>query len=137
MRLSKTTEYAIRVMVYLANHMDQRYSVNELHKTLNIPYKYLGRLMNRLSAANLVEVLQGKQGGYRIIQNLANIYLYQIVGVVEGLDDYQRCLLGFEDCSEVNPCSLHQFWGEERERIKDMLYNTTLADLNKDKKIRF
>ncbi len=137
MRFSKTTEYAIRVMVYLAKHTEQRYSVNELHRTLGIPYKYLGRLMNRLSSANLAEVVQGKQGGYRIIQNLANIYLYQIVGVVEGLDDYQRCLLGFEECSDAHPCSLHQFWGEERERIKVMLFNTTLADLKMDTNVRF
>jgi len=137
MRFSKTTEYAIRVMVFLANHTEQRYSVNELHKVLGVPYKYLGRLMNRLSAANLVEVMQGKQGGYRITQNLASIYLYQIVGVVEGLDDYQRCVLGFDECSDDNPCSLHKFWMEHRERIKNMIYTTTLADLNKTVNMKF
>jgi len=129
MRFQKTTEYAIRVMVFLADHKEDKYSANQLHQLLQIPYKYLGRLMNKLSGAGLVEVTQGKQGGYRIIQDLSGIYLYEIVGVVEGLDDYQRCVLGFPECSSENPCSLHHIWLERQESIKVMIYNTTLADL--------
>lgn len=129
MRFQKTTEYAIRVMVYLADHKDERYSVNRLHRILKIPYKYLGRLMHKLSGAGLVNVTQGKQGGYRIIQNLSKIYLSEIVNVVEGLDDYDRCVLGFPECSSENPCSLHQIWLERQESIKKMIYDTTLADL--------
>jgi Rrf2 family protein len=137
MRFQKTTEYAIRVMTYLADHPDERYSVNQLHKRLQIPYKYLGRLMHNLSTAGLVEVTQGKQGGYRIIKELAGIYLYEIVGVVEGLDDYDRCVLGFPECSPDNPCSLHQIWMERQESIKEMIYNTTLADLHGDSSTKY
>lgn len=133
MRFQKTTEYAIRVMVFLADHDAQRYSVNALSKSLKIPYKYLGRLMNKLSSAGLVEVAQGKHGGYHISQSLQTIYLYNIVGVVEGLDNYDRCVLGFPECSDENPCSLHQIWLLRQETIKEMLYNTSLADLQKDR----
>ena len=129
MRFQKTTEYAIRVMVYLADHREDRYSANQLHQILQIPYKYLGRLMQKLSNAGLVEVAQGKQGGYRIIQDLSNIYLSEIINVVEGLEDYGRCVLGFPECSEENPCSLHKIWLERQESVKKMIYDTTLADL--------
>jgi len=132
MRFQKTTEYAIRVMVFLADHDDQRYSVNALSKSLKIPYKYLGRLMNKLSGAGLVDVTQGKHGGYHISQSLQTIYLYNIVGLVEGLDNYDRCVLGFPECSDEHPCSLHQIWLSRQETIKEMLYNTSLADLQKD-----
>lgn len=137
MKFNKTTEYAIRVMVFLADHKDERYSVNKLHQILKIPYKYLGRLMHKLSAAGLVNVTQGKQGGYRIYQELSRIYLYEIVGVVEGLEDYQRCVLGFPECSSENPCSLHNIWIERQESIKEMIYNTTLADLKGDANTKY
>lgn len=137
MRFQKTTEYAIRVMVFLADHPDQRYSVNQLHRILEIPYKYLGRLMHKLSGAGLVDVAQGKQGGYRILKNLAELYLYEIVGVVEGLDDYEGCVLGFPECSSENPCPLHKLWLERQESIKEMIYNTTLADLHGDVHTRY
>jgi Rrf2 family protein len=116
-------------MVFLANHLEERYSVNRLHQVLDIPYKYLGRLMQRLSNAGLVDVTQGKKGGYRIIRDLSEIYLHEIVGVVEGLGDYHRCVLGFAECSSENPCPLHHMWVERQESIKDMVYRTTLADL--------
>ncbi len=137
MKFNKTTEYAIRVMVFLADHKDERYSVNQLHQILKIPYKYLGRLMHKLSAAGLAHVTQGKQGGYRIFQDLSRIYLYEIVGVVEGLEDYQRCVLGFPECSSENPCSLHHIWIERQESIKEMIYNTTLADLKGDANTKY
>jgi len=67
MRFQKTTEYAIRVMVFLAAHEEEVFSASRLHEILNIPYKYLGRLMNHLTRAGFAGVRRGKQGGYRII----------------------------------------------------------------------
>lgn len=137
MRFQKTTEYAIRVMVYLANHQEELYSVNQLHQILHIPYKYLGRLMNTLSRAGLVEVVQGKYGGYRLNPDRQNVYLYEIIGVVEGLENYERCVLGFENCADENPCPLHQFWLQHREGIKNLIYNTQLLDLEKQNNMKF
>ncbi len=131
MRLQKTTEHAIRVMTYLAVNKDKRFSVNTLHKELDIPYKYLGRLMSKLAQAGLVQVEQGKHGGYRLARQLDKIYLYEVVGVVEGLDDYDRCILGFPNCSNENPCPLHYYWTNIQAQLKELLYNTTLADLEK------
>jgi len=129
MRFQKTTEYAIRVMVYLASHRDGRYSTNHLHRELNIPYKYLGRLMKKLSDSGLIDVTQGKHGGYVISKDLSNIYLYHIIDTVEGLDNYSRCILGFPECSEEHPCSLHGRWLPHQESIKNMIYSTNLEDL--------
>jgi Rrf2 family iron-sulfur cluster assembly transcriptional regulator len=129
MKFQKTTEYAIRVMVFLAKNCARRYSVNRLHTSLNIPNKYLGRLMSLLNQAGLVSVQQGKQGGYRINGQRSPIYLYEIIGVVEGLQNYDRCILGFDECSTENPCSLHQYWLIYKERLKDMIFNIDLEDL--------
>ncbi len=131
MKFSKTTEYAIRVMVYLSDHREFLYSVNKLHLLLNVPYKYLGRLMSKLASAGLVESVKGKDGGYRICDSCEPIYLYQIVEVVDGLSDYSRCVLGFDECSDENPCSLHKEWLPHLSGIKEMLYNVNLKDLAK------
>ncbi|RLD09699.1 Rrf2 family transcriptional regulator [candidate division KSB1 bacterium] len=134
MHFRKTTEYAIRVMTFLAENAGERFPVSNLNKRLNIPYKYLGRLMNQLAQKDLVQVAQGKYGGYMIEPSrLADIFLYQIVDAVEGLGDYDRCILGFPECSDEHPCALHHLWVKQREAIKKMLYTTSLADLvNRD-----
>ena len=137
MRFQKTTEYAIRVMVFLTNNPDAWYSANRLHKILDIPYKYLGRLMHTLTKAGLLEVSMGKQGGYRINTDRATIYLYEIIGAIEGLDSYNRCVLGFAECSEENPCPLHQHWLKQQEGLKEMVYNISLKDLEGGLNIRY
>lgn len=129
MRLSKTSEYAIRVMIWLCRHKDEIHSVNNMHEELDISYKYLAKLMRKLASANLVEVIRGKKGGYRLSSSSKEIYLYQIVDVVDGLDDYSRCVLGFSECSETNPCPMHKVWKRPITELRDTLYNTSLRDL--------
>ncbi len=137
MRFYKTSEYAIRVLVFLANNDQRLYSVRELHSTLNIPYKYLSRLMHDLNTAGLVIVEQGKYGGYRLGKEKDQIRLSDIIDVVEGLDNYNRCILGFAECSDENPCSLHSFWVKHREGIKNSLLTLTLQDLSNHKYLKF
>jgi len=130
MRFAKTTEYAIRVMVYLSHNRDEMYSVNRLHTILNIPNKYLGKLMTKLAIAGLVNVSQGKQGGYQLNKDRSPIYLEEIINIVESLDNYNRCVLGFDNCSDENPCSLHTYWVKPKEGIINLIQNTSLDDLD-------
>ena len=119
-------------MVYLWDNRDELYSVNRLHKILDIPYKYLGRLMHTLTTAGFLEVVQGKMGGYQINHQKPQIYLYEIIGVIEGLESYERCVLGFPECSNEHPCSLHNIWSQNQQNLKDMVYNVCLSDLIKE-----
>ena len=129
MRLFKSSEYAIRCLVYLAINDCKVCSVKNLSDALDIPYKFLGRLMSRLGTAGIVAVRHGKYGGYRIARPLEEVRLADIIEVVEGLENYDRCILGFATCDDKNPCSLHDHWSARREGIRDMINNVTLADL--------
>lgn len=129
MRFNKTTEYAIRVMVFLSHNRDQMFSVNRLHTLLHIPYKYLGKLMTKLANAGLVNVFKGNKGGYQLNTERSPVYLEEIIDIVEGLENYDRCLLGFDTCSDKNPCSLHKFWVEHKEGINHLIQETSLEDL--------
>lgn len=134
MKLSKTTEYAIRVMAYMARDTDRLHSVNHLSENLEIPYKYLARLMTQLSQAGLLESTQGKRGGYQLTRPLHEIYIHQIVDVVEGLDNYHRCVLGFPQCDDKDPCCMHHLWEPHLVGIRKLIYENTLADLNLETK---
>ena len=128
---ARTTEYAIRVMVFLSNNRENMYSVKHLHKLLHIPYKYLGKLMTKLANVGFVEVAQGHQGGYQLNQNRPPIFLYEIINSVEGLKNFDRCILGFDDCSDETPCSMHPFWKKHKEEINQMIQEVSLEDLYK------
>jgi len=137
MKFAKTTEYAIRVVLYMASKPNELLSVNHMHQRLDIPYKYLGQLMGKLAASGLAESVKGKQGGYRINQTRMPIYLAEIIEIVEGLADYDRCILGFPECSNKNPCSLHHLWMEQIKAIRNIIYTVSVEDLLINKPLKF
>ncbi len=136
MRLFKSSEYAIRCLVYMAISDHDVCSVKKMSDALDIPYKFLGRLMSRLGTAGIVAAQHGQRGGYSIAKPLDEVRLADIIDVVEGLENYNRCILGFETCDDSNPCALHEEWSSHREGIRDMIDNVSLADLARNKGMR-
>jgi Rrf2 family protein len=129
MRLFKSSEYAIRCLVYMAGDADALCSVKRLSDELQIPYKFLGRLMAQLGNAGVVEAVRGKNGGYRIAKPLDEVRVADIVDLVEGLESYDRCILGFDTCDDNNPCAMHKFWTGHKEGIVTMMHEVTLAEM--------
>jgi Rrf2 family protein len=128
-RLTKTSEYAIRALTFMTCSPLALHSVMSLHERLEIPYKYLGRLMHDLAQKGLLEAVRGKNGGYRIHGDPARIRLRDIVEAVEGMEAYEACILGFPSCGDENPCPLHRYWKEHKVGILEMLDKVSLADL--------
>jgi len=129
MILTKTTEYAVRVLAYMAKEKDQLLSAKYLHEQLQIPYKYLTRLMTDLAKNGYLISVKGRDGGFRIIKDLKEITLANIVQSVEGMDSFNACILGFHECSGENPCAMHFVWEENKKQLLKTLKTTTLNDL--------
>jgi len=129
MRLFKSSEYAIRCLVYMAGRKEELCSVKQLSERLDIPYKFLGRLMAQLGNEGVVESVRGKNGGYRIARPLDRIHMADVVDIVEGMENYDRCILGFDRCDDENPCAMHGFWTEHKDGIQRMMREVSLAQM--------
>lgn len=129
MHFSKTAEYAIRVLAYLHRHDESSHSVNVLHQELNLPYKYLTKMMTELAKKGLVNASRGREGGLRLARDASDIYLCDILEAMGESLDHERCILGFDKCDASNPCALHDQWVQPKEMIETMLSTTTLASL--------
>ena len=131
MILTKTTEYAVRVLAYMAKEKGQLLSAKYLHEQLSIPYKYLTRLMTDLAKSGYLMSVKGRDGGFRIIKDLKEISLANIVETVEGMDSFNACVLGFHECSSENPCAMHFVWEENKKQLLYTLKTTSLDDLSR------
>lgn len=133
MKLTKTSEYALRILSYMINSNQRVFTAKLLVETLHVPDKYLRRLMTDLSKKGFIKSIQGREGGYVFAKNPEKIFLSDIIDAVEGMEKYEGCLLGFAQCSEENPCSLHQIWGPIRDVEVAFLRETSLDQIiNKD-----
>ncbi len=129
MHLSKTVQYAIRVLSYLHRYDESSHSVNVLHQELNLPYKYLTKMMTELVKKGLVNSSRGREGGLSLARDAHDIYLCDILEAIGESLEHERCILGFEKCDASNPCALHDQWVQPKEMIETMLSTTTLSSL--------
>jgi len=131
MKLSKTVDYSLRILSFMAKNPEQLHTAKDLVAKLNISDKYLRRLMTKLSKSGFIKSVQGREGGYRFVQPIEQIYVSQIIDAVDGLDKYMGCILGFGDCSDENPCALHKKWVLVREEIMNLFKTTSIAEMAK------
>ncbi|OFX21038.1 MAG: hypothetical protein A2033_10445 [Bacteroidetes bacterium GWA2_31_9] len=132
MIFSKTTEYAIRILTYMATDYEKLYSAKSIVDKLNIPNKYMRRIMTNLSKSNFIMSIQGRDGGYKFIKSPDNIYLAEIIDSVDGIDKYMGCVLGFNECSPKSTCAMHKSWTETKEKLYNTLSKTSLSNLIKN-----
>lgn len=71
MKLSKTSEYALRILIFMAKEPEQLYTAKQLVEELNVSDKYLRRLMTDLSKSGFIRSVQGRDGGYMFIKTRA------------------------------------------------------------------
>ena len=57
------------------------------------------------------------------------ITLASLVQALEGTAEQDRCVLGLPVCSDEHPCALHRQWVPFRNGIRNLLEQTTVADL--------
>ena len=129
MNFTKTTSYSLNILSYMAEHDTIRMSASYLHSKLNIPYSYLRTVLGDLSRNNLINGVNGRNGGFRLSRDKSAIFLADIVEVTEGLESFNKCVMGFDECPFNYSCYMHPIWIRMRTEILNVLKQTSLADL--------
>lgn len=137
MKLNKTTEYALRTLIYMAKKPTELYTAGMLVEELKVSDKYLRRIMTDLSKSGFIKSTQGRIGGYSFAKDPSEIYLLDIIDTVEGADKLNGCVLGFETCSSTNPCAMHETWSPVRNELNKVFSQTRLSELDFEKILRY
>lgn len=137
--LSRSCEYAIQSILYIASMgNDTPVQQREISKTLNIPSPFLGKILQSLVHSKILVSQKGKSGGFLLVKPAKEIYLYEIMKIVEGDNFLEGCFLGFPGCNDDAPCPLHNHWKKAKENILELLKKSNLEELSKglESKIR-
>lgn len=130
MLLSKSCVYGLRASLLLASKKENDYtSIKILSEELDISFHFLTKILQQLTAADLLESLKGPKGGVRLSKPGKEIALLDIVIAIDGPDLLTECALGLPGCGVEKPCPLHDKWADTRDSIREMLESTNLVDL--------
>jgi len=131
--ISTKGRYALRVMIDLAEHNEERYvPLKEIAERQGISKKYLEIIVKDLVKAGLLTGTSGKGGGYRLCRKPAEYNVGEILAVSEGTLALVSCLAeGSAQCERAAQCQTLPMWAELDGIIHDYFYNKKLSELVK------
>ncbi len=130
MILSRTSQYAIQALIYVATQPAGEPILNrKIAEYLGVPAAYLAKIMQSLCKGNLLYSFRGRQGGFCLREGGEKTDLMQIVSLIEGVGFTEYCVLGLKVCSDETACPMHTKWKPIKERIVSLLHEQTLDRL--------
>jgi len=130
MIFSNPTEYAIRGIAELAGRAPNGIMMlDDLIAGTDLPRDFLAKLFQKLVRGGVLKSAKGRGGGFSLARAAHEISLMQIVEIMEGPQCLDRCVVGLEKCNDQMPCPQHDLYKPIRQRLKDYLATTTVADL--------
>lgn len=129
--LSKTCEYAIRALIYTAQQTNEghRVGVKDVAKGIDSPEYFIAKILQEMVRKNFLQSTKGPTGGFHLSEENLSNSLAVIVRQFDGDKIFNGCALGLKQCSEKNPCPLHNQFKEIRNGLKNMLESTTIKML--------
>ena len=138
---SKTCEYAVRAMIFIAQRSKkgEKVGIKEISKEIDSPESFIAKILQDLSRKGLVLSSKGPNGGFYLEEKLLHGSLASIVKAVDGEKIFSGCGLGLKQCSEAHPCPIHYEFKAIRESMRVMLVQAKLSSftVELEKKLTF
>jgi Rrf2 family protein len=134
MIFSRSSEYAIRALVYLAVNSSpkQYFGAKKIAEDLGFPEHYLGKVLQQLAKKNIISSVKGPNGGFCVDSDAMEITLLKIIESIAGLAFFNTCGLGLHECNDEKPCPIHKDYQIFRGDFYKMLSEKTIKDMKED-----
>lgn len=127
--LTLTSEYALRALIYLAQHPDSgSIPGRQIAEHARIPPKYLSKILGDLVRFGVLASSPGKTGGFRLRRAAQDTTLYEILSPFEQFDR-RRCPFGNKECSDEEPCLAHSRWKQVVDTERRFLRETPISEV--------
>ena len=125
MRLTRFSDYAVRVLLYLATHEDRLCSISEIARAYGISQNHLMKVVSDLAGPDYVQSVRGRGGGIRLARQASEINIGQLVRHTEGQVD----LVGCGECVLAPACGMTCVFKQAVETFFRTLDAYSLADI--------
>lgn len=131
MRLTVRTDYAFRMLLYLAVHPDRLCTIKEIAKAYHISEPHLMKITNQLSQLAWIETIRGKGGGMKLAKKPEEICLAEVIKTVEPDFHLVECFSSDNTCNIGAYCGLTGIMQEALDAFIACFAQYSLADILK------
>ena len=130
MRLTVYTDYALRMLMFLALKEDRLATIAEIAESYEISRNHLMKVAHQLGVAGFVETVRGRGGGLRLAKPIGDIGLGEVVRYTEPDMALVACFEAESVPCAIQPCCvLKRALKKARDAFLDVLDGYTLGDL--------
>lgn len=130
MRLTRYSDYSLRVLMYLAVRRDGLATIDEIARAYDISRAHLMKVVHDLGLAGFVETVRGRGGGIRLAREPVAIGVGEVVRATEGRMDLVECMGPEPGQCRIEPaCALRGVLEEALAAFFERLDGYTLEDL--------
>ena len=130
MRLTSFSDYALRLLIYVAVHPNRYVTIKEISESYGISKNHLMKIANELSLAGYLETVRGRNGGLRLAKPAQDISVGAVVRLTEaGSVLVECCDPATNTCVITRACRLKHILVEALEAFYKRLDQVSLADL--------
>jgi len=127
---SKKCEIGLQAVLFLSTqNSNALFNAQKVAEKVKQPKEFVSKVLQILTKSGIVGSKKGKNGGFFLAKAASEIKLIEIVQAIDGSSVFENCVLGFPNCSNDNPCPVHNQWGKLRDEAYQMLSKESLADL--------
>ncbi len=132
MRISKKSDYALRVLFSLMNYYGNGpVPIRELAKQNSIPKRFLEHILLDLKEQGWVDSVSGKFGGYYLSMHPQEIKMGQVLRYFDGLLAPINCVSinQYERCSQEAVCRFRRLFLQTRNDTARAMDSASLAEV--------
>lgn len=127
MLLNAETDYAIRIVTFLADANDKK-DAKSISDGTGVPLRFCLKILSRLVSYNIVRSFKGREGGYILARAASEITLYEVIDKINGGCELIHCQCGDAGCT--NPAGICRFmsaFGKAARALKNELESVTFG----------
>ncbi len=129
MRLTRYSDYALRVLLFLAANPERLSTINEIASYHNISRNHLMKVVHQLGSLGYIDTLRGKGGGIRLAHKPSEIVIGDVIRNTEENMEIVECFTpGNSNCIILPSCQLKSALNEALGSFLATLDLYTLAD---------
>lgn len=103
MQLNKFTDYALRILMYIARPSDVPYTIADIAQDLHVSQNHLVKIVHFMGKQQWIVTTRGKGGGIRLNPAARQLRLGEIVRILQGNHQIVEC--------NTPPCVLRSHCG--------------------------
>jgi len=129
MRLTMMTDYAMRLLIYVAQRPERLCTIAEVARAYDISEAHLMKVTHQLGLAGWIETVRGKGGGMRLAHRPEDINVGAVVRRMESDFQITECFGSANRCTLTGTCGLNRILNDALRAFLEQLDAHTLADV--------